>query len=233
MNLTPRLKTIALCVDIGSRIADIGTDHAYLPVYMIENGIAESAVASDINKGPVQNALQTVEKSGMASSIEVICAPGLKGLSGRFDAIIIAGMGGLLIKQILEDDLKIVRNSVKLILQPMTNSIELRRFLCEHGYRILEEKITIEGEKFYEIIIAAPGIPEICDDEMTYEISQAMRRNRDENTKRFIEKKLYVVEQIVNQIESNSNNRATSKLQQMKHRLAMLREVYEHENQFR
>ena len=142
---------IADCVRENAVLADIGTDHGKLPVYLAQTGKICRAVAADINEMPLQKAMNNINKYGLTSAIETYLTDGLHGVE-RFcpTDVVIAGMGGELIEQILQEQ-TIDKTGVKYILQPMTK--EEREFLCENGYTIVDEHIVEEG-KIYQIICA-------------------------------------------------------------------------------
>lgn len=153
--LTPRLLCAAAMIREGAFVADIGTDHAYLPIYLCKNGIASGAVASDINKGPVERAKENIEKYGVADKIEVTRADGLCGIEKYSPSdVMILGMGGELIARIISDAPWTKNESIRLCLQPMTHAEILRRFLTENGYSIINEALARE-EKIYQIILAS------------------------------------------------------------------------------
>lgn len=155
ISLTPRLKAVAEYVRRMSVVADIGTDHAYVPAYLIENGIIEKAIASDINEGPLENALKTIEQEHI-SGIELHCTAGLSGLSEcGADDIIIAGMGGEQISNILNDADWCKSDKYNFILQPMTREEQLRRFLYSNGFGIKDETLVKEKDKMYTVINAS------------------------------------------------------------------------------
>lgn len=156
--LTPRLSLVASFVRRGSKVADIGTDHAYLPVWLVKSGISPSAAASDINEGPLQRARLTASEFNASEKISFCLADGLCGVSpSQADDIIIAGMGGELIAKIISNCGWIKDNSKHLILQPMTAQEELRKYLYENGFKILKEDVAREkcGRKLYLVISAA------------------------------------------------------------------------------
>ena len=142
IHLTPRLFSVAEYVEKGSIIADIGTDHAYLPVYLIENGIISSAFACDINEGPLNNAKTTVKEAGI-SGVHFVLSNGLQGLENQkndFDTIVMAGMGGELITHIISAAPWCRVQDYTFILQPMTRANILREYLYAHGFEILHER---------------------------------------------------------------------------------------------
>lgn len=229
MKLSERLMTIASCVNRGDIVADIGTDHAYIPIYLVENEISNRIIASDINQGPVDNAIKSIRVHHFEAQIEAIKAPGLKGIKNPIDSIIIAGMGGLLIAEIIKEDIALVRQSKKLILQPMSKSIELRKYLYDNHFKIVEEKIAIEGNKFYEIIIAENG--EMIEYEpFECEISKALKENQDANSKKFIKDKIEKLYKIIDSIRANEKSKNEKRLIEMENRLKSLMGVYEDEN---
>lgn len=158
MKLTPRLMAIANLMPSDCRMADVGSDHGYLVAYLVENKLVSKAIASDINQGPVDNALSTLRENGLADQIEVRLGGGLEPYkAGEIDIAVIAGMGGMLIRDIISDALELARSLNCLVLQPMTQQPELRRWLCENGFEIYNETNVREGQKYYEIFCIRPG----------------------------------------------------------------------------
>lgn len=158
MNIGKRLETIGSKVPQDSVLADIGTDHAYLPVWLLQQQRIQSAIAGDIAQGPCEAAKKTVAAYGMKDKIDVRCGSGLQILrAGESDCIVIAGMGGSTIVDILQADIKLALQAKVLILQPMAGAPALRRWLCNNGWRLETEDLVAEGTHLYEIIVAVPG----------------------------------------------------------------------------
>ena len=158
MQLDNRLRALADLVPPGSRVADIGTDHAYLPVYLVENGKAEFVVAGDKNPGPCDAAARTVKLSGHEDRISVRHGDGLFVLTaGEVDTICIAGMGGRLMCEILGACPKVLKAVETLVLQPMNDSKELRGWLYRHGWHIEDETLAVAEGHLYEIVMAKRG----------------------------------------------------------------------------
>lgn len=156
--LNPRLRKIAQLVPPNACTADIGTDHAYIPIVLVKAGVTPRAIASDIKKGPIQRAKTNILSHGLGALVETRLGAGLETLSpSEAEVIIVAGMGGILIADILEASREIVNSAQLLILQPMTASTELRQYLCENGYEIKAEYLEAEEEKLYNIITAVPN----------------------------------------------------------------------------
>lgn len=149
-----RLSSVAKFVRWGARFADIGTDHAYLPVFLLRRGVIERAVCSDINSGPLDNARTTARAAGVFDKIDFVLTDGASALSclGITD-MAICGMGGELIARIIEDAPYIKKSRVRLILQPMTRQEQLRTYLYQNGFSIIDCDYVTEADKHYTVIV--------------------------------------------------------------------------------
>ena len=156
IKLDTRLKLAADEVRPGKKVVDIGTDHAYLPAFLVENGICTEAIAADIGKGPLENAKKVVSTSkDLSEKIQLRLSDGLKEIkSDEAEDIVIAGMGGILISEILTSAPWVKDETKRLILQPMSHAEDVRRYLCENGFEILKEKACTDGKHNYIIIVA-------------------------------------------------------------------------------
>lgn len=157
--LSKRLETVASYIPTGSKVADIGSDHAYLPCYLVHEGIAVSAVAGEVAKGPYESAILEVGKQGLEESIKVRLADGLNAIDEQDDieVITIAGMGGPLIASILEKGKSKLNNVKRLILQPNIHAKAIREWAVQNGWKLTDEAILKEDEKIYEILILERG----------------------------------------------------------------------------
>lgn len=162
--LDPRLSSAMDFVRQGGVVCDVGTDHAYLPIYAVLTGRCTHAVASDINRGPLMRAKANGEKCGVSDRIQYYLCDGLDGVEPEKNGvtdIVICGMGGELIANIVEASGYTRKNGVRLILQPMTKTYELRKYLTENGYAILDETLSYAAGKVYACMCAAfSGISE-------------------------------------------------------------------------
>lgn len=153
--LTPRLELVASMVRDGVKLADIGTDHAYIPVYLVNSQKCISAVAGDVVKGPLDRAKKTAAMFNALDKVSFILTDGLHGIDGKqADDIVIAGMGGDLISRII-DECSWIKNPEKhLVLQPMTAVEDLRHYLRANGFEIEKESVTSEkgGSKLYVVM---------------------------------------------------------------------------------
>ena len=158
LTLPPRLRTIADLVPPGARLVDVGTDHAYLPVWLLSHGKIASAIASDVVPGPLDRARQTAEKYGLTGRMDFRLCDGLSGVAPEeVDAVVIAGMGGETIAAILEAAPWTATGERLLVLQPMSAQPYLRQWLQAHGYAIGREVLAREGETLYTIFLVRPG----------------------------------------------------------------------------
>lgn len=155
--LSKRLAATAAMVTSGSRVADIGTDHAYLPIWLVKEGICPLAIAADLRQGPLLAAYEHVHKAGLDNRVALRLSDGLQKIApGEVDTVTITGMGGPLICKILSDGENTVRTVKELILSPQSDVPEVRRYLLEHGIAIIDEVMVCEDGKYYVIIKAAP-----------------------------------------------------------------------------
>ena len=157
MELTARLQSVADQVPQGAAFADIGTDHAYLPVWLLLNGRIEHAIAADLREGPLNSARETVEQYGVSKRVSFRLCNGLADISANeVDTIAIAGMGGETIASILEAA-PWTKDGKLLLLQPMTSFPDLRLWLQKNGYNIEKETITKEGRRLYSCLTVRAG----------------------------------------------------------------------------
>lgn len=192
ININNRLKQIALLVRPDVVAADIGTDHAYLPIWLVQNEVCKMVISSDINQTPCQRAAVNVSLYGLEHKIKVIQVDGLNGIDKyNPDDIIIAGMGGELIWEIISDSDYVKNNKIRLILQPMTKVSKLRKMLLDNGFNIINETLADEDRRIYEIICVEYSV----DDMIRYsDLELLIGRKNIENQhpllKRHVEKHL-------------------------------------------
>ncbi|MEG2789923.1 MAG: class I SAM-dependent methyltransferase [Romboutsia sp.] len=203
MKLTERLLKIASLIDEGKKIADIGTDHGYIPVYLLKNNKIKFAILADVNKGPLENARKEVRHNKLEKYVDLRLGSGLEVLNeNEVDEIIIAGMGGILISELLEAKKSVAQTVEKLILQPMQAQNELRKYLYNNGYEILNEILVKEDFRIYEVIVATyTGKNTNVNDEIYYEVGNKLIENKDELLIEFINKKIASYENILSKLE--------------------------------
>ncbi|MBQ9121524.1 MAG: SAM-dependent methyltransferase [Clostridia bacterium] len=155
IKLDDRLLSAASYVKPNAVVIDVGTDHAYLPVYLLEAGIAKRALATDVNLGPLNNAKETIVAHGLEDCISTAIANGLEGAETfSADTVMICGMGGELIADIIDRAPFVKEQKVRLILQPMTFGDHLRKYLLSHGFNIIDERLSTDNNKLYSCLCA-------------------------------------------------------------------------------
>ena len=157
--ISKRLELVASFVPQGAVLLDVGSDHAYLPIELVERGQIKSAIAGEVVEGPYKSAVKNVESHNLKERIQVRLANGLAAFeeADQVSVITIAGMGGRLIATILKEGLEKLANVERLILQPNNREDDLRIWLQANGFQIVEESILEEEGKFYEILVVESG----------------------------------------------------------------------------
>ncbi len=158
MILSKRLLAVASAVTPGNRVADIGTDHGYVPIYLVKQGKIPSAIAMDVNRGPLERAVRHIREQGLESRISTRLSDGMTELkSHEADTVILAGMGGDLICRILWKRKDLLDEHPELVLQPQSEWFKVRHTLHDLGYRIKQEWFLRDEGKYYVIMKAIPG----------------------------------------------------------------------------
>jgi tRNA (adenine22-N1)-methyltransferase len=205
MELSNRLKAVASMVDLCGCVADIGTDHAYIPIFLVKNNICSRAIASDINKAPVRKAQLNVSSYNLQNKIECRLGAGLNTLKEKeADIAIISGMGGNLIRDIIEERLDLFKRFKSAILQPVQNPEVLREYIYKKGYDIIDEELCIDENKFYEIIKIKYVEKKYDIDSIYYEVSKKLFEEKHPLIKDFILHKYNKYRKIFSKIQNNT-----------------------------
>lgn len=227
MQLKPRLMSIASKVKKDSFIADIGTDHAYIPIYLIRNGICKRAIATDIKKGPIEIAKNNTILYNMQHQIEIRQGSGFSPINyNEVDCAIMAGMGGHLICELIEKDKDKVNTIEYLIIQPMQFVSYVRKYLYNNNFYIFDEKLVKEDDKIYEIIICKHG-KDFVQDDIYYEIGKKTIENNDELIKEFINKKICDNINIINKIDYEKSQECNIKKKQCMDKIEKYKEIFQ------
>lgn len=158
INLSARMKAVADLVTVGNSACDVGCDHGYVSIYLVQERKAPKVLAMDVNKGPLERAAWHVKQAGLSDYINLRLSDGLlEYQAGEAQSLVIAGMGGRLMKRILERETEKTKSFQEMILQPQSELAEFRKFLRNMGYSIAEENMILEEDKFYPIIKAVAG----------------------------------------------------------------------------
>ncbi|WP_051280122.1 tRNA (adenine(22)-N(1))-methyltransferase [Anaerovorax odorimutans] len=238
IKLTDRLQKIADFIDKGETMADIGTDHGFLPIYLWQNNICPHVILSDINKGPLEKADNNINIYCPDNSFDVRLGSGLEKLELReVDDIVIAGMGGLLIINILSSDVNKSKSYKKFIFQPRNAPEKLKKWLLENGFYILDSCLVREGKYIWEIFLAVPENQLMYNninnfkivlnkdkitDPIDLEISSILYEKKDPLLVDFIKNKIKIEEKILNAISNSKNIKNKDKVNKIKERIVKL-----------
>lgn len=158
IHLSKRLRMNASFVTPGNRLADVGTDHGYIPIALVQEGTIPSALAMDVNQGPLERAKEHIREFELESCIHTRLSDGVQSLRhGEADSVLIAGMGGALTIKILKEGEEVLKSVKELILQPQSEIDKVRHYLEEAGYRIVKEEMVLEDGKYYPVMKAEAG----------------------------------------------------------------------------
>ena len=225
--ISPRLKAIAEKVPQGSKVADIGTDHGFIPVYLVKNGVAPKVIASDISRNSLEKTKMLVKEQGFSDSIEVRLGSGLKVLKGgEVDTVIIAGMGGKLIKNILEESPDILKDISRLILQPMSSQSKLRHWLIQNDFTIKDEELVLDNGRIYEIMLVEHGKQEQWND-IELEISPRLIEKKHRLLEPFVLNKMAIMENVISKLKNSNTENALKKRKDCEEKLKKYKEVYQ------
>lgn len=225
-----RIEQIASMVDECNTVADIGTDHGYVPEIILKKNICKKVIATDLNKGPLENAKQYLALIGLNSKVDFRQGSGLEVLKpGEADIVIIAGMGGMLINKILHDAPSITEKVNKFILQPMTAVNKVRKYLFENGFKIESESIVKEYYHYYHILKVVHGIEQI-DDDIYFEISRYLLKKKDKLVAEYLNRQIDINRKILNKIDSSKKKELIEKkimIQSKINKYKELKQVYD------
>ncbi|AUS96292.1 hypothetical protein CDQ84_05020 [Clostridium thermosuccinogenes] len=209
MELKGRLGLIAKKVSSCDIACDIGTDHAYIPIHLVLNGVCKRAVASDVRKGPLKAAKENIERYGLSDKIELRLGYGLETIpEDEADGIIIAGMGGELIKNILAEGITKAKKAAFIILQPMNSHEILREWLYDNGFDIYDEEMVEDGGKIYSVMSVRWTGNRLKMDPISLYIGAKLIEKRDPLLKPYIDKKIMQMDKAINELlKSGERNR--------------------------
>lgn len=230
MQLTKRLQAVAELVTGGSRVADVGCDHAYISIYLTENNISPSVIAMDINKGPLERAKANIKKYGYDRQIETRLSNGLLMLKpGECDSIVIAGMGGALTADILTESLEVMHSVKELILQPQSELYKVRRLLSEQNFLIVRENMLVEEGKYYTMMKAVPAKacsnPEkyIPTREEHFYFGRLLQEERHPVLKAYLMWDLDICREILRELDAEGSAKAIERREQINERIRLIK----------
>jgi len=225
MELAKRLAALATYVPVGSVAADIGTDHAHLPIFLVEKGICPRVIATDLNPGPFRSAERKVEEHCLRGKIDLRPGDGLKPLRpGEAGVLVLAGMGGNTIRGILEESPDVLKNVKRLVLQPMADPGDLRTWLAANGWKISDEYLVEEYGRIYVIVVAEPGREETADP-LRMELGPRLLEKKEPLLASYIGEIITMYERILAGLAAAKNGVAHEKVRELEAKLTRIREV--------
>ncbi|MBE5990034.1 MAG: SAM-dependent methyltransferase [Paenibacillaceae bacterium] len=219
MKLSKRLGMIASFVPGGSRVADIGTDHGYIPIHLVQEGIAKSAIAMDVRKGPLLRAQTHIKEAGLTDLVEVRLSDGLLKLEkNQADCVVIAGMGGELIIHILEEGRHLWDSISYWVLSPHSELYKVRKFLAEHEFSIRRETMIKEDGKYYSVmgVTRDSMVSEDRDPELGYRYGKDLLDSKNPVLKEFLQKEQIQIGEILNGLQTSGTKNAESRIEELK-----------------
>lgn len=224
MELSIRLKAVADLVTPGLRLADIGTDHAYIPIYLVERKVVPSAIAMDINKGPLERAESNIKEHGLEQKIRTCLSDGLSRLElNEADTMIAAGMGGALVIKILSAKKDIVDDLQEIILQPQSEIWKVRQYLCEQGYRIVDETMVIDDGKYYTAMKAVKGQAKYTKAELEY--GPILLERKDPVLYKFLNREKEITYTILKSLYGQKSEKSKERFAELTHTMSFLNQV--------
>ena len=225
--LSQRLKVVADFVPQNSRVADIGSDHAYLPVYLMKQKQIEFGIASEVAKGPLDNAIQEIKSEGLSDRIDTRLADGLLSVQpeDKIDCVTIAGMGGTLIKNILENGKSHLSGNELLILQPNVGEDRLRIWLMNNQYEISDETILREDGHTYEIIVAKKTDETVKYTEQEIKFGPFLLKQHSDVFVEKWENEIERIEMVIDQMNLAKHDKPVDKINSMKKEIEEIKEV--------
>ena len=225
MKLSNRLQKIIEILNLPTTVADIGTDHAYIPIYLAQYSDCSVVIASDVKKEPYQVAVEHVERAGVSDKIDLRLGAGLSVLKlGEVESIIIAGMGGSTIKKIIAENYKLAQQLEQIVLQPMAGAGSLRKWLVNNNFKIADEAL-VKGdkkEKIYQILSIKPGKMDV-EDEFLLELGPKLIENKDCLVNEYLDHLEKNWTNIIDKISVNAPQH--NKIKQLEHKISRLQEV--------
>lgn len=230
VEISDRMRALTELVTTGLTVCDIGCDHGFVSIYLVQKKIAPRVIAMDIRSGPLSRAREHILQYGLEEKIETRLSDGLTKLTiGEAEAMICAGMGGPLMIKILEEGRRQAYAMKELILQPQSEIEEFRRYLRTHGYHIIKEDMVLEDGKYYPMMKAVPcttsGKGEHKELQIEDRFGQYLLEHKHPVLKRFLEHSLGVTEELIDKLENQQGERALARVPQLKEELKLIREA--------
>lgn len=230
MQLSDRLLAVTKLVTPGNRVADVGCDHAYTSIFLVEQGISPYVIAMDVNQGPIDRARENIIRYGQKAYIDVRKSNGLEKLEpGEADTVLIAGMGGRLTLQILSDYPKVTASIRELVLQPQSEIHLVRRTLQDMGFLIVKENMLKEDGKYYVMMRAVPKVliedecPYVLTEDEHYYYGRQLLEQRNSVLVEYLEWEKELLENIVSTLSKETTENTDQRKKEIKDKLDLIK----------
>ena len=228
MQLSKRMDRLASMVTEGSSLADVGTDHGYIPIALVQTGKVSRAIAMDINKGPLERAALHIREQHLEDRITTRLSDGMTALKeGEADTVLIAGMGGALTVHILEGGAHCLASVKELILQPQSEIWLVREWLCEHGYKITDEDIVLDEGKYYPMMKVRPPVADTagedtevkCWDTVQLKYGKLLLEKQHPVLREYLEREIRIYQSILEGLKAKDSDRIRQRKEELEQEL--------------
>lgn len=225
MELSKRLQAVADLVGKDLVVADVGTDHGYIPIYLIESGKCQRAFAMDVNEGPLLRAKEHIAQHCLTECIETRLSDGVKALRvGECESVVVAGMGGALAVKIMEEGEEVFRNLKEFVLQPQSELEKVRRYLNENGFQVVVEDMVLEDGKYYpmmKVINAVDSKYSLV--ELRY--GRGLLNQKHPILKMFLEKEVNSRQMIIHNLKTQPGEHIKVRVKELEQELDVIKET--------
>lgn len=227
MRLSKRLHAVAQLASEAKKVADVGTDHGYIPIYLIKEKGIESALAMDINKGPLERAAENIHMYGLADKIQTRLSDGVAELKpGEADTVVIAGMGGALTMNILREGKEVLSGVETLVLQPQSELHLVRRFLHNNGYYIAQEDMELDEGKYYPMMKVRHGKQRPWKD-YEYKYGKFLIEHQNPILAEFLDKEFSMYQGIQTELRKKTGEHIMRRLEEVEQEIRLIEKAKE------
>lgn len=227
MQLSKRMKAVADLAGMGECLADVGTDHGYIPIYLLEEGRFQRGIAMDVHEGPLLRARENIQSHGLSDRISCRLGDGLERLGkGEADTVVIAGMGGSLIIRILTEGAEVLKEVSRLVLQPQSEIAKVRDFLQEQGYQIEKEHMVLDEGKYYQAMRIGHGrMEKLLPEEAKY--GSFLLKENDSCLKEYLNREEQKFREILESLQDGGNEKTKKRMEELNMELLLIERAKE------
>ena len=224
-----RIETIAEFINKNCTVADIGTDHGYLPLYLLLNNYDVNIIAADVRKAPLEKAKRNAREAGVADRITFVLSDGLSNIDDKVDSFVICGMGGYVIMHILEEAIESGRDMLgaEFVISPHSDEKALREFLYRKGFRIEDERLIHDKDFFYTIIHCVYDGVERSESETVYSYGKEPLEDKQSALEDYLAREKRILTEVLEKLEAVGSDKAADKAGEIRHRLQINEEARE------